>query len=580
MGSRTEMIARAVKMAIDRLLVPIPRDGSPARQSNLHQRSLELDQLFLKTGRPKARRGIGCQKLGQRIGQSSKTAIVNYVYNKQKEERSFDFHTWITVSHSLKGRKLLQIMVQSFQNVYGSNRNGDVEINEFMDVELISEIRKYLCGRRYMIVFYDVRDIDFWKMVEPALPYYNNSSQVIITARDKGVAEFCQCFAPTHVHELQPLDGNNALKLFYHKVLLESYNDLPYHLKSCLLYFGLLPKDHYIRCARLINLWITKGLVMQNGNADITTLQEVAEEYLDELICEGLVKALDVSPSGRVRIWRIHYLMHDLILSTCQEMNFCHLKTREEEFKSHASARRLSIQDISPDDPQSTGNYKKVRSCLVFNMARLPNPVLESMLLSFHLLIGLDIEGSCIDYLPEAAGNLLLLKYLSLRRTTIKTIPMFIKKLQNLEYLDLKYTHVRELPKEIYKLIKLRSLITNYLEHGTNRSISSFRGAKVPEGIGCLRALEKLTAIDVADDGGVVINDLKTLNNMRRLSITGLRRHKVKLLCYSIETMSQLCSLSICGAEEREVIELEPLNKPPQKLQRLYLDARIERLPN
>jgi len=45
------------------------------------------------------------------------------------------------------------------------------------------------------------------------------------------------------------------------KILFLSYNDLPYHLKSCFLYYGMLPEDFSIRRSKLIKLWIAEGFV-------------------------------------------------------------------------------------------------------------------------------------------------------------------------------------------------------------------------------------------------------------------------------------------------------------------------------
>lgn len=330
-----------------------------------------------------------------------KTTIVNNVYNKQKDERTFDCYAWITVSHSLKETKLLKTMMQSFYE-HDGNRSGAKEINEIVDMDaLTNKLREYLHGRRYMIVFDDVWDINFWEGVEFALRDENKSSRIMITTRDKGVGEFCRRFSPIHIHELEPLPLKDALKLFHLKafqfddlqccpeallglsqdfvkkcdgvplaivaiagllstkkkvvsewqrvldslhsklasdphlrgffqVLSESFNDLPYHFKLCLLYFGLFPEGYSINCMRLISLWIAEGFVKQDVNEDQTSLMEVAEEYLNELIRRSLVKVSVLYYHGRIRKCRIHDLMHNFILKKCEELNFSQLKKNEE----------------------------------------------------------------------------------------------------------------------------------------------------------------------------------------------------------------------------------------------------------
>ncbi|KAF4366540.1 hypothetical protein G4B88_023889 [Cannabis sativa] len=45
------------------------------------------------------------------------------------------------------------------------------------------------------------------------------------------------------------------------EILSFSYVDLPFHLKSCLLYFGTFPKDYSLSKGRLRQLWISEGFV-------------------------------------------------------------------------------------------------------------------------------------------------------------------------------------------------------------------------------------------------------------------------------------------------------------------------------
>lgn len=561
--------------------------------------------------------------------------MVNNLYKKQKDERSFDCYAWITVSRSLKAEDLLKAMMQSLYE-YDNNNNSAKELDDIKDVDsLTTKLKQYLQGRRYMIVFDDVWNIDFWGVVEFALPDDNNKNRIIITTRDRGVADFCTRSALSYIHELKPLPPHDALKLFYlkafqsdyddacpeelkglsqefvnkcdgvplaivamagllstkkklvsewqrvlhslhsklasdlhlrgyYQVLLESYNDLPYHLKLCLLNFGLFPQGYSISCNKLINLWRIEGFVKKNVNDYQMTLEEVAEEYLEELVRRNLVKISMFYPYGRVRRCKVHDLMHDFILKKCEELNFCQVK-KSEEFEFHPFTRRLSIHSYAHSS-KSPADFGRVRSCFVFNLKELTNPMAESLLSSFKLLVALDMEDSPLQCLPEAVGNLFYLKYLNLRSTKIKTVPKFIGKLQNLEILDLKNSQVRELPLEINKLVKLRQLIATSLVLNEGK-------------IRTLQSLQKLSNVDVSDNGDSVINELKNLKEMRVLSIVGLKTHQGKLLCSAIENMNHLCSLSIEAANEDEVIDLESLNDPPHNLQRLYLKSRLEKLP-
>ncbi|XP_061362228.1 disease resistance protein RPM1-like, partial [Gastrolobium bilobum] len=368
----------------------------------------------------------------------------------------------------------------------------------------------------------------------------------------------------------------------FHRALSESYNDLPFHLKPCLLYFGVFPDDYSISSKRLIRLWIAEGLVNVKENEN-RTQEEVAEEYLDELIRRSLVTVSSKSIYGGARRLRVHDLLHDFIADKCVELDFCQV-IKSENFAFNSTTRRLSIQfQGSGEDAvlarAVAANHDRVRFCFAFNLEELPRPMLKSFLSNFKLLVGLDFEDSPLEDLPEPVGNLLHLKYLNLRNTRIKNLPKFIGKLQNLLTLDLKYTQVRELPIEVNKLTKLHHLVAYSGNEEIDFSTASMQGVVIKEGIGRLKALQILLKVDMTN-GDSLIKEVKNLKQLREFGIIKLRRHNGKPLCSAIEGMMRLQALSIAAAEENEILDLHSLVNPPhQHLQRLYLYGRLETVP-
>ncbi|KAL4298440.1 hypothetical protein AHAS_Ahas17G0001100 [Arachis hypogaea] len=248
-------------------------------------------------------------------------AIVRNLYNKHKED--FDCYAWITVSHSFKEEHLLTTIQTLYENdgkkYLVENREKEVD-----KCNLTEKLRDYLQGKSYMIVFDDVWEINFWECMEYALPDHTNiRSRIIITTRDRGIAEFCRRSAPVHIHELKPLPADDALKLFLLKTFQFDHHGCPEDLNElsqrfvkrlCLLYFGLFPQDYSIKCSTLTQLWVAEGFVNENEMFGAQTLEEAAEDYLAELIRRSLVKVSNVFVNGKVKSCRVHDLMHDFIV--------------------------------------------------------------------------------------------------------------------------------------------------------------------------------------------------------------------------------------------------------------------------
>ncbi|XP_065638421.1 disease resistance protein RPM1-like [Quercus suber] len=359
-----------------------------------------------------------------------------------------------------------------------------------------------------------------------------------------------------------------------HKVLSLSYEDLPYHLKSCLLYFGMYPENFRISCRTLIRQWIVEGFVNEIKDK---TLEEIGQEYLTELIDKSLVQVLEVDVGGEVIVCGIHDLLHEIILQKMEDLGFCHVLSKGES-SFEEPTRRMLVHRVSYGVFQS---FKKspIHSLLFFNIDELPKSFMSSFFKNFKLMKVLDFESTPLDHLPEDVGNLFHLKYLNLNGTKVKTLPKSFVKLQNLETLSLEQTLIQELPFAINKLHKLRCLLAYYFDDNMDISLNILRGVKIHGSIGCLRALGNLRYVDANLGGVKLVEDLGKLSQLKDLGLVNLTRETGRALCTSIENMNSLTDLYVSLINEDKVVDLQPISSPPKCLRKLSMKGRLAKLP-
>ncbi|KAJ6714742.1 DISEASE RESISTANCE PROTEIN RP [Salix viminalis] len=360
------------------------------------------------------------------------------------------------------------------------------------------------------------------------------------------------------------------------RIVSLSYYDLPYHLKSCLLYFSIFPEGIPIQRMRLIRLWIAEGFV--KGREGMT-LEEVAEFFFNELIQRSLVQVVEATSYGQVKTCRVHDLVREILIKKAKEQEFVAI-AKEQNMDWSEKVRRVSIHNARASMRRIHG-ASRLRSLLVFwGTDSFPEPhKFNSLSSRSRLLTVLDLEGTPLKEFPNEVFSLIFLKYLSLRSTMVNSIPSSISKLQNLESLDLKHAQVTELPADILKLQKLRHLLVYRFETESEDQILNKHGFKAPDQIGNLISLQKLCFLE-ADQGQKLMSELGRLIHLRRLGILKFRKEDGRDLCSSIDKLMKLRALSVTSITESEVIDLEHLTSPPQFLQRLYLTGRLERIPD
>ncbi|QCD78163.1 disease resistance protein RPM1 [Vigna unguiculata] len=530
---------------------------------------------------------------------------------KKKHKKDFDFFVWITMPRT-QADSLYPIR-QIKENILLADPRGSTSLRNATMEDLAQKLREYLTGKTCLIVLDDVRELKIWDVIKFAIPQHR---VIITTQRanfpnnigtDTSVEEFrleplslehaLKLFHQKVKHVQFPelsdlskkfmekcngvplaivaissllstkksaiewkrvlenlgslLKSNPHLEMVQH-VMLQSYQELPFRLKQCFLYFGLFPQGYSISCKRLIRLWIAEDFVEGDTQNQNTSMEEFGDEYLAELIC-------------RARI--------------CEDQMFCHvMEDASTPVNSNMDFihRRLSV--IRKNDSatmERDHKWGKVRSCFVFDDAK-KFQVNNHFFSSFEFLIRLDLSFSCLsgDVLPEQVGNLFNLKYLSLRNTNIKSLPKSIGNLENLQTLDLKQTKVHEV--KINKLVKLRHLLAYYVSDQSSE-LYCLEGLRLSEGVQNLESLQNLSYLDVS--GGSIITGLQKLTKLRKLGIIKLEAQHGEALCNSIEHMMNLCSLSIGALGKQGMLKLESLRYPPLSLKRLYLYGRLGTLP-
>jgi hypothetical protein len=94
------------------------------------------------------------------------------------------------------------------------------------------------------------------------------------------------------------------------KILSLSYTDLPQRLKPCFLYFSIYPEDFEIPVKQLIHMWVAEGFIQHAGDR---FLEDVAEDYLEELLDRSLIQVASRRADGGVKTCRIHALLQRLL---------------------------------------------------------------------------------------------------------------------------------------------------------------------------------------------------------------------------------------------------------------------------
>ncbi|KAM3272470.1 hypothetical protein ACQJBY_042552 [Aegilops geniculata] len=422
-------------------------------------------------------------------------------------------------------------------------------------------------------------------------------------------------------------------------VLNKSYDGLPYHLKSCMLYFSIFPQDDKVSRRRLVRRWIAEGYSRELRGK---SAEEIAESYFMELISRSMILPSQESIHSRrgVDSCQVHDLIHEIGISKSAEDNLVFTLEEGCELNNRGTIRHLAISSSWKGDQcefKSIVDMSCIRSLTVFGKWR-PFFMSEKM----RLLRVLDLEGTSglVDHHLTGIGKLLHLRYLSLRGCDdIYHLPDSLGNLRQLQTLDVTYTSIIKLPKTIIKLSKLEHIRAGGIgsnDGGTHETYAdtlctlalssmafcvgccapqvlkevmdmdgdpnrrdictacccnklpsavtrqSPNGVEVPRGTRRLKALDTMGVVNVSGSRGrAVLNDLKSLTRLRKLRVTGINKKNSQDLCSAVSKLSCLESLLVRSEGNPGLSGcLDALPSPPKKLQSLKLYGNLVKLPD
>nr|UBY06854.1 NBS-LRR disease resistance protein [Dasypyrum villosum] len=544
------------------------------------------------------------------FGGLGKTTLAKATYDKIKVQ--FNCDAFVPVSQNPDVKKVFKnILYELDKYKYANIRN-----EEWEERHLIDELMEFLNGKRYLIVIDDIWSGEAWELIQCAFSKKSPGSRLITTTRNFSVSKACcsseddiyrmeplsddvsrrlfckrvfsheegcpqellqvsedilkKCGGiPLAIITIASLLANKHQIKAKHQwyallssighgltedrsleqmknILLFSYYDLPSYLKPCLLYLSIFPEDYTIMRDRLIWRWISEGLVYSEKQE--ISLYEIGNSYFNDLVNRNMIQPIGVDDEGNVQGCRVHDMVLDLICSLSSEENFVTIldNTRRKMPHSQIKVRRLSIQNSKID--VDTSRMEHVRSLTVFTSDVL-GKVLD--ISSFQVLRVLDLEGCDVSDVGYV-GKLLHLRYLGLKGTDVKNLPMEIGKLQFLLTLDLRGTKIKVLPSSVVQLTRLMCLYVG-------------DDMKLPSGIGNMISLEVLDELALDD---VDLDFVKELGHLTKLRSLG------KALEESISNMYKLESLDVFVFRGRINCPSEDWVPPPQ-LRRLALRSSL-----
>ncbi|XP_057812467.1 putative late blight resistance protein homolog R1A-10 [Salvia miltiorrhiza] len=346
-----------------------------------------------------------------------------------------------------------------------------------------------------------------------------------------------------------------------------SYQRLPDDLRECFVFLGVFPEDYEIPAKMLCGLWISEGYVLpRNGKS----LEESAEDNMNDLICRNLLKVEKTNHMGKVKTCQVHDMIRAFCIKISKDENLCH---------------EIKISKTGALEPPVSEVKDSHRLCFRSNLSKFlqespRGPHVRSFLCFYERPV--ELEPQYITVIPDGFRKLRILES---KCIIFNQFPAKITKLIHLRYLTLYIESLKILPEPITQLWNLQSLVVETKSRSITMKANMWRMVR-------LRYLKTRAAI-VLDNKwkGDAGQNLHTLNrlapeccteavskrakNLKALGISGkvaiVFENKFLENLHQLEKLKLVNSVTYEQTSEDKLHSLPPQNRFPPSLKRLTL---------
>ncbi|KAL6613901.1 hypothetical protein ACP70R_036171 [Stipagrostis hirtigluma subsp. patula] len=335
--------------------------------------------------------------------------------------------------------------------------------------------------------------------------------------------------------EQQPKGGSNG-----RRIMSLAFDDLPHHLKSCFLYLAAMREGTPVDAQRLVRLWVAEGFVRPRRGS---TMEEVGQGYLKELISRCMVQLVHKDEFGAVQTVVVHDRLHAFAQDEAQEASFIESHDSTDVL-APATVRRLAVLNSTDNKYVHLGNaLPKLRSIVcdfVEGRSKSSNCIQCTDLGFLHaskFLRVIDIHGLELKKVPNEIGSMIHIRYLGLQCGHLEKLPSSIGNLVNLQSLILKGSNtghrVLEVTAAFWRIPTLRHVVAPF--------------ALPCRAMGDLHSLQTLHGVQPRGWDGGSGNPLAKAANLRSLELSGLTAAHAGALEAALEGLDLLVHLVLQG---------------------------------